>query len=92
MIKKSQSEPSTNAESSGDSDSSLSDADKETTPLHNFSIAWIKKLFENGFVKHLLDLVLSIQMGKFSVFFLWSLSLHLLADYCSDVVKNSNLR
>lgn len=51
-----------NTESSGDSDSSLSDVDKDTGPQDNFSLSWIKRLFENGFVKHLLDLVLSINM------------------------------
>ena len=79
LIKKSQSEVSNAAESSGDSDSSLSDGDKDTTPLHNFSITWIKKLFENGFVKHLLDLVLSIHTGRS----------YILLSYFIDIVVSS---
>ena len=48
------------ADSSGDSDSSLSDVDVDRKD--NFSLVWINKLFENGFVKHLLGLLLSDEL------------------------------
>lgn len=46
-------------DSSGDSDSSLSDGDKNSTASDKLLLVWINKLFENGFVKHLLNLLLS---------------------------------
>ena len=50
----------TGADSSGDSDSSLSDVDLDRKD--NLSLVWINKLYENGFVKHLLGLLLSEQL------------------------------
>lgn len=62
-------------ESSSDSDSSLSDTGKEYSLIQNeFTKAWINKLFENGFVGHLLHLIKCEQLNPQNGLDEWSIN------------------
>lgn len=61
-------------DTSGDSDSSLSDVDKDSIPRENCSLAWIRRLFKSGFVSHMLKLLLSPELDPTESLDEWSLN------------------
>ena len=61
-----------NSESSGDSDSSLSDA--ETSPMEGRSFDWVKRLFESGMIAQLLVLFLCKDLDPAFELDEWSLN------------------
>lgn len=62
------------ADSSGDSDSSLSDVDKDNIPPQHCSLAWIRRLFQSGFVSLMLSLLLSPELDPTKSLDEWSLN------------------
>jgi len=61
-------------DSSGDSDSSLSDIDRELSPYESCSFAWVRRLFKSGMVSQLLNLFLCQQLNPSCDLDEWSLN------------------